>query len=219
VTDFGLSVATGSVSATIETVAGTLIYMAPEVVKGQSYTKECDIWSAGVILYVMLCGEPPFYAHRQSELIAQIRAAELNFSAEPWPSISSTVKDLIRRLLRPQPSERYSAHEALSHPWITQDEASQPVMTVLEMMRAMQAELAFRKAGFAAIAAAYMIKVGRNRGLHGAGEEASKSDLSVEVSASSQAEVRKEPVGDCSTGSELTASQPSLLHTTKATSM
>ena len=96
---------------------GTPLYIAPEVLSGY-YTEKCDIWSCGVILYVLLSGIQPFQASNRSELFKKISQGAYKLSGSSWRSISREAKDLIRKMLVINPNERYSAIEALNHPWM-----------------------------------------------------------------------------------------------------
>ncbi|KAE9608626.1 putative protein kinase CAMK-CDPK family [Lupinus albus] len=107
-TDFGLSLFYQP-GATLSHAAGSLYYVAPEVFQ-KNYGPETDVWSAGVILYILLCGDLPFEAR-----------GELRFEKEPWPSISDSAKDLIRKMLDRNPKTRLTVHEVLCHPWIVDD--------------------------------------------------------------------------------------------------
>ena len=142
--DFGLSVKMGH-DGFSQTFAGTGLYMAPEVLSGKSYDKECDMWSVGVIIFAMLSGHVPFYSRSQSELKSLIMNCTYEFGPE-WDSISSHAKDLVERCLRVIPSERYTAREALSHPWITGDEKNAPIDTVLELVRQFAVQARWRTA-------------------------------------------------------------------------
>ncbi|XP_024362341.1 calcium-dependent protein kinase 4 [Physcomitrium patens] len=115
-TDFGLSVffKPGEV---FTDVVGSPYYVAPEVLR-KHYGPEADVWSAGVILYILLSGVPPFWAETEQGIFEQVLAGELDFVSEPWPSISESAKDLIRRMLDPVAKRRLKAHQVLSHPWI-----------------------------------------------------------------------------------------------------
>ncbi|XP_059452726.1 calcium-dependent protein kinase 26-like [Corylus avellana] len=101
-------------------MAPSAYYMAPEVLHGH-YGPEADIWSAGVILYILLSGVPPFWAETQQGIFDAVLMGDIDFESNPWPSISVSAKDLIRKMLCSQPSERLTAHEVLCHPWICQD--------------------------------------------------------------------------------------------------
>eukprot|EP00033_Pygsuia_biforma_P003041 GCRY01003343.1.p1 GENE.GCRY01003343.1~~GCRY01003343.1.p1 ORF type:complete len:568 (+),score=19.48 GCRY01003343.1:104-1807(+) len=164
ISDFGLSAVTkDSVGHTMESTVGSELFMAPEVLKGKAYTMSCDIWSLGVICYIMLCGYPPFSPDDRKSMSSAIIQGKFNFEGEVWNNISVGAKDLVARMLRVDPSMRYSAVEAFNHPWIQThsgdaSEASSsygkdtPLPTVVEMMRGYNAERRFKKAALALIA-------------------------------------------------------------------
>ncbi|GJP57262.1 hypothetical protein CLOM_g16287 [Closterium sp. NIES-68] len=97
--------------------AGTVEYTAPEVLD-KSYGPECDIWSAGVVLYILLCGFPPFWAATNAELEQIIRAAAVDFRHPRWVAVSDGAKDLVQRMLTKDVRRRISALEIFGHPWI-----------------------------------------------------------------------------------------------------
>ncbi|KAH8740112.1 calcium-dependent protein kinase [Cryptosporidium ryanae] len=98
-------------------VVGTPYYVAPEVLNG-SYSKLCDLWSAGVILFILLCGYPPFHGKDNVEILRKVKIGKFSFEHNSWKYISDSAKDLIRRLLTIDPNKRINAHDALNHPWI-----------------------------------------------------------------------------------------------------
>uniref|UniRef100_A0A1J3EQL6 non-specific serine/threonine protein kinase n=1 Tax=Noccaea caerulescens TaxID=107243 RepID=A0A1J3EQL6_NOCCA len=98
---------------------GSPFYIAPEVLSG-GYNEAADVWSAGVILYILLSGVPPFWGKTKSKIFDAVRAADLRFSAEPWDHITSYAKDLIRGMLCVDPSQRLSADDVLAHSWMEQ---------------------------------------------------------------------------------------------------
>ena len=116
VIDFGTS-GMGKKGQKYNEVIGTPFYIAPEVLNN-NYDEKCDMWSCGVILYVMLSGEPPFYGDNDDEIYNQILTTEVKFEEKEWDGISEEAKDLIRKLLNKNNKERLSAVEALNHPWI-----------------------------------------------------------------------------------------------------
>ncbi|KAL6137383.1 PREDICTED: calcium-dependent protein kinase SK5-like [Fragaria vesca subsp. vesca] len=118
-TDFGLSVfyKPGEV---FSDVVGSPYYVAPEVLC-KHYGPESDVWSAGVILYILLSGVPPFWAETEIGIFRQILQSRLDFESEPWPAISDSAKDLIAKMLERNPRKRISAHQVLCHPWIIDD--------------------------------------------------------------------------------------------------
>ncbi|KAG0581913.1 hypothetical protein M758_3G020100 [Ceratodon purpureus] len=118
-TDFGLSVffKPGEV---FTDVVGSPYYVAPEVLR-KHYGPEADVWSAGVILYILLSGVPPFWAETEQGIFEQVLKGELDFVSEPWPSISESAKDLIRKMLDANVKRRLKAHQVLCHPWIREE--------------------------------------------------------------------------------------------------
>ncbi|KAL7231084.1 hypothetical protein ACSBR2_009370 [Camellia fascicularis] len=118
-TDFGLSVFYKP-GETFSDVVGSPYYVAPEVLH-KHYGPEADVWSAGVILYILLSGVPPFWAETELGIFRQILQGKLDFESAPWPGISDSAKDLIRKMLDRNPKRRLSAHEVLCHQWIVDD--------------------------------------------------------------------------------------------------
>ncbi|XP_010593886.2 serine/threonine-protein kinase DCLK3 [Loxodonta africana] len=115
--DFGLA---KLVVRPIFTVCGTPTYVAPEILSEKGYGLEVDMWAAGVILYILLCGFPPFRSpdRDQDELFNIIQLGRFDFLAPYWDSISEAAKDLVSHLLVVDPKKRYTAHQVLQHPWI-----------------------------------------------------------------------------------------------------
>ncbi|OIT34515.1 PREDICTED: calcium-dependent protein kinase 20-like isoform X1 [Nicotiana attenuata] len=114
--DFGLSVFFRP-GETFGDVVGSPYYVAPEVLR-KHYGQECDIWSAGVIIYILLSGVPPFWDETEQGIFEQVLKGELDFVSEPWPTISESAKDLVRKMLVRDPKKRLTAHEVLCHPWV-----------------------------------------------------------------------------------------------------
>ncbi|KAJ9685046.1 hypothetical protein PVL29_017181 [Vitis rotundifolia] len=117
--DFGLSVFFKP-GEKFTDVVGSPYYVAPEVLR-KRYGPEADVWSAGVILYILLSGVPPFWAETEQGIFEQVLHGDLDFSTDPWPSISESAKDLVRRMLVRDPRRRLTAHEVLCHPWVQVD--------------------------------------------------------------------------------------------------
>ncbi|VAH28810.1 unnamed protein product [Triticum turgidum subsp. durum] len=109
--DFGLSVFFTPVSE----IVGSPYYMAPEVLK-RNYGQEVDVWSAGVILYILLCGVPPFWAETEQGVAQAIIRSVIDFKRDPWPRVSDNAKDLVRGMLNPDPRRRLTAQQVLIIP-------------------------------------------------------------------------------------------------------
>mmetsp|Transcript_28162 Transcript_28162/g.65145 ORF Transcript_28162/g.65145 Transcript_28162/m.65145 type:complete len:521 (+) Transcript_28162:165-1727(+) len=114
--DFGLS-RHDSQTNIMKTKVGTPYYVAPEVLK-REYTKSCDIWSIGVITYILLCGYPPFYGDSDTEIFESVRVGRYDFPSPEWDDISQDAKDFIGCLLLKDPKSRLTAQQAMKHKWI-----------------------------------------------------------------------------------------------------
>ncbi|CAJ1948645.1 unnamed protein product [Cylindrotheca closterium] len=115
--DFGLSRHNDANQGIMKTKVGTPYYVAPEVLR-REYTKSCDIWSIGVITYILLCGYPPFYGDSDAEIFDSVRTGKFDFPSPEWDNISSTAKEFVRYLLQKDPRERPTALQAMNHRWI-----------------------------------------------------------------------------------------------------
>ncbi|XP_047969498.1 calcium-dependent protein kinase 1-like [Salvia hispanica] len=118
-TDFGLS-AFFKPGDSFKDLVGSAYYVAPEVLR-RNYGAEADIWSAGVILYILLSGVPPFWGDNEQGIFDSILRGHLDFVSDPWPSISSSAKDLVKKMLMADPKSRLTAIEVLNHPWMRED--------------------------------------------------------------------------------------------------
>ena len=96
---------------------GTPYYIAPEILNN-SYNEKCDLWSCGVIMYIMLCGVPPFYAENDDDIYELVKIGKFEMLDREWDDISDDAKDLINCLLIKDISKRYSAEKAINHSWI-----------------------------------------------------------------------------------------------------
>ncbi|KAJ1389565.1 Serine/threonine-protein kinase, active site [Sesbania bispinosa] len=115
-TDFGLSVFIEE-GKVYRDIVGSAYYVAPEVLR-RKYGKEIDIWSAGVMLYILLSGVPPFWAESEKGIFDAILEGQIDFHSHPWPTISTSAKDLIRKMLIQDPKKRITATQVLEHPWL-----------------------------------------------------------------------------------------------------
>ena len=98
-------------------ISGTPYYIAPEVIMG-NYDEKCDIWSCGVIMYILLCGYAPFNGETDEKIFEKIKLGKYTFPKKEWDYVSSEAKDLIKHLLEYNPKKRYSANDVLKHHWM-----------------------------------------------------------------------------------------------------
>ncbi|DBA02655.1 TPA: hypothetical protein N0F65_010480 [Lagenidium giganteum] len=116
IADFGFAKLV-TAETNMSTMCGTPGYYAPEIVRKQPYDNKCDIWSLGVITYILLCGFPPFYDENQVEEMRKILQGDFEFVPPYFDTVSSQAKDLIRKMLVVDPAKRMSAETVLRHPW------------------------------------------------------------------------------------------------------
>ncbi|KAM9329025.1 serine/threonine-protein kinase DCLK2 [Gastrophryne carolinensis] len=118
--DFGLATV---VDGPLYTVCGTPTYVAPEIIAETGYGLKVDIWAAGVITYILLCGFPPFRSENnlQEDLFDQILIGKLEFPSPYWDNITDLAKELISCMLQVNVEDRYTAEQILSHPWVSDD--------------------------------------------------------------------------------------------------
>ena len=131
----------------LTTQCGTPGYVAPEILEGTPYDERADMWSVGVILYILLGGYPPFIESTQRDLFRKIRRGEYEFHEEYWGTVSSEAKELISQLLTVDVNARLTADEALENQWITGDDAKlmqRDLGANLEKMRNFNAKRKFR---------------------------------------------------------------------------
>ena len=126
VIDFGLSQYI-SPDKKLSTKVGTAYYVAPVILKGE-YTEKCDVWSAGVILYIFLSGDPPFNGASDSVIYGKIAQMKFTFPEKKWSKISNDAKDLIKHMIAPE-KERYTARQVLDHPWF-KNASNEPLSTL-----------------------------------------------------------------------------------------
>ncbi|KAJ1692686.1 hypothetical protein LUZ63_009384 [Rhynchospora breviuscula] len=107
-------------------IVGSAYYVAPEVLH-RSYSIEADIWSIGVITYILLCGSRPFWARTESGIFRSVLRADPNFDDSPWPTVSPEAKDFVKRFLNKDYRKRMTAVQALTHPWLRDENRRIPV--------------------------------------------------------------------------------------------
>eukprot|EP00903_Cladosiphon_okamuranus_P019868 g18261.t1 len=117
VADFGFAVSVRD--GYVRDQCGTPGYVAPEILRARPYGTSVDMWSVGVIIFIILSGCPPFHDKDQNRLFRKIKAGHFSFYPEYWSEVSSNAKDLIRKLLVVDPKQRITAAEACEHPWLS----------------------------------------------------------------------------------------------------
>ncbi|GMH55722.1 hypothetical protein TrRE_jg10048 [Triparma retinervis] len=133
----------------LHTACGTPGYVAPEILKGKEYGAEVDMWSLGVILYILICGFPPFYEEHTPELFKIIKRGEYDFPEPYWDDVSEEAKDLISKLLIVDPKKRYTAAQVFEHPWMAsenQTKEGKPLVHFIGNMKKYNAKRKFKGA-------------------------------------------------------------------------
>ncbi|XP_058830958.1 calcium/calmodulin-dependent protein kinase type 1 [Topomyia yanbarensis] len=164
ISDFGLSKMEDS--GFMATACGTPGYVAPEVLAQKPYGKAVDVWSIGVISYILLCGYPPFYDENDANLFAQILKGEFEFDSPYWDEISESAKDFIKNLMCVNVEKRYTCKQALAHPWISGNAASSKNIhgTVSEQLKKNFAKSRWKQAYHAATVIRQMQRMALNSG-------------------------------------------------------
>ncbi|XP_058751615.1 CDPK-related kinase 5-like [Vicia villosa] len=133
-------------------IVGSAYYVAPEVLH-RAYSTEADVWSIGVIAYILLCGSRPFWARTESGIFRSVLKADPSFDEPPWPSLSDDAKDFVKRLLNKDPRKRMTAAQALGHPWIkSYKDVKVPLdILVFKLMKSYMRSSSLRKAALRAL--------------------------------------------------------------------
>jgi calcium/calmodulin-dependent protein kinase I len=149
VADFGLAkIIAGPADHSMSTTCGTPGYVAPEILEQKGYGKEVDLWSIGVILYILLCGFPPFYDDNNSMLFMAIKKADYSFPSPYWDKVSKPAIDLIQKLLQLDPAKRLTIDEAMKHPWISgkEEQSSENLASAQEQLKKFNAKKKLKNA-------------------------------------------------------------------------
>ncbi|CAN8284470.1 unnamed protein product [Cochlearia groenlandica] len=135
-------------------IVGSAYYVAPEVLH-RSYSLDADIWSIGVITYILLCGSRPFWARTESGIFRTVLRSEPNYDDTPWPSVSSQGKDFVKRLLNKDYRKRMSAVQALTHPWLRDNSRVIPLdILIYKLVKSYLHATPLRRAALKALAKA-----------------------------------------------------------------
>ncbi|CAI9780764.1 unnamed protein product [Fraxinus pennsylvanica] len=133
-------------------IVGSAYYVAPEVLH-RAYSTEADVWSIGVIAYILLCGSRPFWARTESGIFRAVVKAEPSYEEQPWPTLSPEAKDFVKRLLNKDPRKRMTAAQAMCHPWINNSNDYKVPLDILvfKLMKVYMRSSPLRKAALRAI--------------------------------------------------------------------
>ncbi|KAF5176346.1 Cdpk-related kinase [Thalictrum thalictroides] len=134
-------------------IVGSAYYVAPEVLH-RAYSTEADMWSIGVIAYILLCGSRPFWARTESGIFRAVLKAEPSFEEAPWPSLSSDAKDFVKGLLNKDFRKRFTAAQALSHPWLSSNQVTKIPLDIIvyKFVKAYVCSSSLRKSALGALA-------------------------------------------------------------------
>lgn len=117
--DFGIAKTLDNKEESLQTMAGSFGYAAPEVMDRKGHGKPVDMWSMGVITYTLLCGYSPFRSENLRDLLDECSSGSVVFHERYWKDVSSDAKDFIMHLIVPEPEKRWSSQQALSHTWLS----------------------------------------------------------------------------------------------------
>ncbi|KAJ0045716.1 hypothetical protein Pint_05179 [Pistacia integerrima] len=135
-------------------IVGSAYYVAPEVLH-RMYSVEADMWSIGVITYILLCGSRPFWARTESGIFRSVLRADPNFSDSPWPAVSPEAKDFARRLLSKDPRKRMTAAQCLTHGWLRDENCAGPLdILIYKLVKSYLRATPFKRAALKALSKA-----------------------------------------------------------------
>lgn len=137
-TDFGLARMVNGKKNPLEqgtSMAGTVGYIAPEVISSHSYTAAADVFSAGVILFILLVGYPPFQGDSEVEILLKIARGDFQFNRADWDHISTSAKELVARMLEVRADDRISVDEILKHPWLNEVSSDRELAKTMERLQ------------------------------------------------------------------------------------
>lgn len=161
-TDFGFATIMEP-NKKLTSACGTPEYVAPEVLADKPYDQSADMWSCGIIIYILLCGYPPFFGKTEKELFEKILSRKFEFHERFWSKISSEAKDLINGLIEINPLKRLTSKQALQHPWIKRgpiEHGDENMSDVLIQLKRFNAARKFKKGVLAVLAANRFLDLG-----------------------------------------------------------
>lgn len=163
--DFGTSLVYDP-NRNLDEKLGTPYYIAPEVLN-KNYNEKCDIWSCGVITYILLSGVPPFNGQSDQDIMKKVREGQFSFDDRVWQTISENAKSFIRALLTYGTEQRPSAQQALEHVWLTELASIQVdeglAMNALDNLSKFNSDVTLKMATYSFIASQLMSKQERDQ--------------------------------------------------------
>lgn len=163
ITDFGLAALLPPENERLfdRHLVGTPGYIAPEILTNYEYSPASDLWAAGVILFILLSGSPPFYGRTHKEIFEKIKAGHWGFHGRNWGQVSDGAKDLVRKLLKQAPGERLTLAGVLEHPWIREHDSlpAAHLPDTLESLAKFNARQKFRAAAMVCIGSSRLQRV------------------------------------------------------------
>jgi len=145
--DFGFAKRVDYAGEGLSTACGTPGYVAPEILHGKRYGKGVDIWSIGIITYILLCGYPPFHHDNHTILFKMIKKGEYEFDSPYWDHVTDDAKEFIRMMLAVDPAKRASAQDLMAHAWIQGDHVPNTHLeSAVKELKAFNARRKFRAA-------------------------------------------------------------------------
>ena len=164
VADFGFAKRVKDITKD-EGPCGTPNYIAPEMLRGDQYGCEADIWSMGVVCYILLAGYTPFFEEDQRKLFDKIKKGKYSFHPDYWDSISPEAVDLIRKMMCVDQKERWTADQLLAHPWITAGDETLASKDISKTIKELKRYNARKKLRAAANAVILSNRMGRMMGM------------------------------------------------------
>ena len=205
ITDFGLAVLLTPESDRLidRHLVGTPGYIAPEILNNYEYSPAADLWAAGVILFILLSGSPPFYGRTHKEIFEKIKAGQWGFNGRNWGQVSDAAKDLVTKMLKQAPGERLTLAGVLEHPWIREHESvpAAHLPGTLDSLAKFNARQKFRAAAMVCIGSSRLQRVlaamagdkaGAGAGDKKGGEEAALAGVDLSVFTPEELERLKE---------------------------
>nr|XP_045755777.2 calcium/calmodulin-dependent protein kinase type IV [Mirounga angustirostris] len=198
IADFGLSKIVEH-QVLMKTVCGTPGYCAPEILRGCAYGPEVDMWSVGIITYILLCGFEPFYDERGDQfMFRRILNCEYYFISPWWDEVSLNAKDLVRKLIVLDPKKRLTTFQALQHPWVTGKAANFVHMDTAQ--KKLQEFNARRKLKAAVKAVVASSRLGSASSSHGSIQESQKASQAPALTQDGREDVKAISEGEKAQG-------------------